>query len=493
MHVPHAANVHAALQDAIAADILGAAKDRFLSRRFNADPGDGNGAGDSQDTPSESELDHNKLHGGGSGRASRKTREHIKPEHHAKELIPVVSADDDSSREVLESSIQHIISKIDATLATLHNAQEAATAYVSEGSDSDSGYSARSRQKSASRELTVAGKHGITLRPEFVREFVAQWDPDAPLPEGTAQDTSKRGRPRKKYARLEAESDTEYVQRVSRMRKMRVSARMDGRTSQFDENGSARSLINSNGGDIASGAQRTRAQLLSDRRRSQLRPRDWTDVLSAASMSGFSPRVLDRAARRCADIFEQQVRVHSLEEVRHDQDTWFSTQSFVAGMLIPSMETGQSPDGHTKSEERAQQGLERLGSASFDSEVERTAPRGRATSRGRSLSTTSRSASANASGAFPCKVVECPRSSDPFPRRANMVRHMKQVHNLKVDVDVDSEDEMHGAVHVDGYLKPVRVRPGWRRHTLATSTGDPALQRKRKRGRRVRPGDDASS
>jgi hypothetical protein len=32
----------------------------------------------------------------------------------------------------------------------------------------------------------------------------------------------------------------------------------------------------------------------------------------------------------------------------------------------------------------------------------------------------------------------------------------------ELPVEVDSEDEMHGAVHIDGYLKPIKVRRGWR-------------------------------
>jgi hypothetical protein len=44
---------------------------------------------------------------------------------------------------------------------------------------------------------------------------------------------------------------------------------------------------------------------------------------------------------------------------------------------------------------------------------------------------------------------------------------MKLVHDLDgdealPDTDVDSEDEMVGAVHNDGFLRPIKIRRGWR-------------------------------
>ena len=48
--------------------------------------------------------------------------------------------------------------------------------------------------------------------------------------------------------------------------------------------------------------------------------------------------------------------------------------------------------------------------------------------------------------------------------------------------EVDSEDEMYGAVHVDGFLKPTRMRPGWR----AVDSGERSRSRSRKGGYRTR-------
>ncbi len=45
------------------------------------------------------------------------------------------------------------------------------------------------------------------------------------------------------------------------------------------------------------------------------RSRDWSDVLGAAALNGFSPRVIDRAAQRCARLFGQEMSFHTLTEV----------------------------------------------------------------------------------------------------------------------------------------------------------------------------------
>jgi hypothetical protein len=74
------------------------------------------------------------------------------------------------------------------------------------------------------------------------------------------------------------------------------------------------------------------------------------------------------------------------------------------------------------------------------------------------------------------------------------VRHMKLVHNVdenEMETDVDSEDEMAGAVHVDGFLEPIKIRRGWRGDD-ARNNPSPKRRRGRPRKRQRATGEDAS-
>lgn len=54
----------------------------------------------------------------------------------------------------------------------------------------------------------------------------------------------------------------------------------------------------------------------SSKRRIRLGIRDWSDVLGIASMTGWSPAVVNRAAQRCADLFGEDMAFRTLKEGR---------------------------------------------------------------------------------------------------------------------------------------------------------------------------------
>ncbi|KXJ89604.1 RNA polymerase I-specific transcription initiation factor-domain-containing protein [Microdochium bolleyi] len=491
IRMPVANDPGSALRDALAASILRSAKEHFIARGWQTDPGeDGGSDGADSDTSGGGRLSDAARKETPSGSArSKDGKKEVDQAEDENFQVPAVSADDSLSHDILAPSIRHIMSRLDSTLDALHNAQEAATSYLSEASDSDSAHSTRSRhsrQRPASRH-PGQGQRKTALKPEFIQEFVAQWDPDAAAPE-TSQVSggkAKPGRPRKKYPRQPEESDADYVLRVSRLRKTRVPTHMTLTSSHARTPSTAPETDASEEEGWNQTQRQPKGHPPSERKRKQLTPRDWTDVLSAACLGGFSAQVLDRAARRCADVFGQQMRLHTLEETRHDQEGWAATENYRAGMSLPPVVlAGLTEDDDIK---RATRQLSHApSSAAAESDADQGSCRGRASSRSRATPARSRSASASASASagrvFACKVVECPRFKEPFSRQTNMVRHMKQVHNMKIDVDVDSEDEMHGAVHVDGFMKPIRVRPGWRRVTQATPARDMQSPRKRKRG-----------
>ena len=83
-----------------------------------------------------------------------------------------------------------------------------------------------------------------------------------------------------------------------------------------------------------------------------------------------------------------------------------------------------------------------------------------------------------------CPYVGCSGAITGFSRRANLKRHLTVIHGKDGDIESEDEDEIdevHGAVHVDGFLKPIRPQKGWR-------AGDtqPSSSRRERRSRKAR-------
>jgi hypothetical protein len=81
-----------------------------------------------------------------------------------------------------------------------------------------------------------------------------------------------------------------------------------------------------------------------------------------------------------------------------------------------------------------------------------------------------------------CPHAGCSGAINGFGRRFNLTRHLQVMHGKNTPLafeDDDDIDEVHGAVHVDGFLKPIRPRKGWR-------AGDAQPGRARSRRSRTR-------
>lgn len=79
---------------------------------------------------------------------------------------------------------------------------------------------------------------------------------------------------------------------------------------------------------------------------------------------------------------------------------------------------------------------------------------------------------------FFCSVNTCARSTQGFSRRVHLARHMNLVHGERVErphqgetLEAQSQDEMFGAVHVDGFLRPIKTRKGWRAEDITKRSG----------------------
>ncbi|KAJ0166112.1 hypothetical protein CTA2_8619 [Colletotrichum tanaceti] len=502
----------AALQEELTATILRQAKERFRRRQqkyhdrhaartrdesayetteassaaaYSAISSDDN----DDDVPSNEENAEEKKH-------DERARNTERPKR-SKTYEAVVSANDDLSANLLRPSVRHILSTLDSTLTALHNSRVAGLSYMTDSSASATDGEASEASDAASVSSAVSRASSTTRRKR--KGAPRSKAPRTPEPE--RRTTERRGRPRKAQLPLPGETEKEMKIRIAREQKKRIpfSSDEEDNADQVEEDGKRKK----NGDEDA--AETSSETLRSPRKKQDLPPearleirtktreailggwglRDWSDVIGAASLAGFKPEVVARAAQRCADLFGEGMEMNTLLEGPASKGSKPQRTRYLPGDHHHRRSFSSVSGSDSEVERptirrrvRSRQGsLARDSMPPSDSDVTGTA-RGRgsrAPSRARS---TSRSSSV---GLF-CSVAGCPRSAEGFARRANLSRHMVRVHpGQAVEAgDVESEDEMDGAVHVDGFLKPIRARKGWRAEDSGT--------RKRKRhyrGRRV--------
>ncbi|RAL68324.1 hypothetical protein DID88_007054 [Monilinia fructigena] len=143
-------------------------------------------------------------------------------------LRPEVSADDERSRELLQPSVRHTLSKLDDVLMALHHSRKTCRQYASH-TEIDTGLESRSRATSitgdvADKDSPVKRSAGRPrkLKPIELPPFLAEFTPiDDSIddPELWRAKKTHRGRPKKIYERLEGETQHEYLTRVARIQK----------------------------------------------------------------------------------------------------------------------------------------------------------------------------------------------------------------------------------------------------------------------------------
>lgn len=259
-----------------------------------------------------SEMDLDEQEGEEEQEGDAMAQEPRSPVSHRKEYVPVVSADDDLSHALLRPAARHILSRLDATLTTLHNVRMAGLSTLDRHDDSDSDGS-----------LAVSGMETDTSR----------------RPSATSKSrTQKKKRPAKgaraaRNERTKAKGKMRADERPSSSGSHHSKISNDddrnnyGDDSADDESASDTSAgysrqENDNGRPDTPPFRPTSPSDAQSRmfwREGRLRrwaPLDWRDVLGAAALSGFDGDVAARAAQRCADLFGQSMEFRTLEEQR---------------------------------------------------------------------------------------------------------------------------------------------------------------------------------
>ncbi|KID75366.1 uncharacterized protein G6M90_00g059820 [Metarhizium brunneum] len=387
---------------------------------------------------------------------------------------PAISSNDDLSNLLLRPCVRHILTQLDCTLTILHNARVAGLNHLSESESSTEGESEAGTPRKR-------GKRGRPRRTPQPGEELSSSE------QRNVQGPRRRGRPRKIHTPREGETEEEMWNRVAREGHRRLPITAADRDAAFEawvEEGYRREREQSRTSAQSEEhvAQAITGETKFERKLGKWGLRDWSDIVGAAALAGFSDAVISRTTKRCADLFGEGMVIRRLDEVPSTRAPAFTSREYrPSNIQLPS-----SP-AESESEPSATL-LQRRTTSRRASAARSSTASSPATPSGRSLSRSgSRSCSRSSAGFQFCPVPTCDRASRGFSRRANLRRHMTLVHPGHTSEENDSDDEVVGGVHVDGFLKTFYPQRGWR--------GEDVLARKRKRYYRgrslsVNEGDD---
>jgi hypothetical protein len=360
---------------------------------------------------------------------------------------PTVSADDERSREILRPTIRHFLSRLDELLMALHHSRKACLF--------------RSEQRGSQTELEDENQNQSN---QETKGPLSHPSLRVPSPLRKIPDPSE-----------DALGDPLEPRRSSRGRKNNPRNLLDGEPghgtmAQTDElqPGASRSSSITASKSTLPAKQRKPSRTRGNTLGASLGLRDWSEVIGVAAMIGFSPEIIRRTARRCANIFGEGIDMRFLVESAHPGED-DELKRYIPEQ-IPSLDNtyanylagGNSSLRTSSARRRRRQRSSRPQSETGETEEDKLSIRSEAT---------------GLSSEHLCPHIECVRHKQGFTRRRDLRIHLKRVHRQTEDEVArllkESDEEMEGAVHVDWFLKHVRRRVGWR--------GSDGVPRKRKR------------
>jgi len=356
------------------------------------------------------------------------------PQPHIK-LKPVVSADDERSRELLRPSIRHTLSRLDNVLMALHHARKTCRQYSHSEANTDD-------EMPVIEELITPLKRPKGRPRKFANlpdRSRSKGESQAPLVDDSDFFRAKkthRGRPHKVYERLEGETQQDYLIRIARIQKKPLPSFAPPReTPEASETEKSRK----------SPARRATSEEREKDRQRRIRPRDWSEVLGAAALVGFPPDVIARATQRCANLFGERMSMRSLVEMP------FSEKD---GDILTRYEPRVIPDFGDE------EAIESSEDESAEDSAELNGKRRGAPRKAIHLS------QAPLRQTCFCPISGCPRKTRGFNGISKLKKHLQRGHQISKD-DLDeyilpSDEEMDGAVHVDGFLRPLKRMGGAR-------------------------------
>lgn len=491
----------AKLEEVVSANILRFAKEKFSKRCLGETTPPSAGvkvkleplSSENESVPSEAESeDDGDMEGTSGGQPQTKTRAPVAT------FKPAVATDDDVSYELIRPSARRILEKLDQTLSILHNARMASAQNLIDSAESSSEDAVEHDEKSHRSRRTSRASSGRAPSHSM---------PHTPKAGGGETTTtmkrkkSNRGRP-PKYVQREGESEQDFLLRRAKAQKKKQPARPDseagdGETTAAEDQKIPRKRRRRRTRRRESMTEDTEYWM--QKKLERLNLRDWSDVMGAAALAGFSPRVVARATQRCANLFGQGMDMHTVNE------TAISTG--INGIETTRYEPGNAETPSSSESEHDEKDLDVRQARSISRQCAGVAPgrmvssvvsdeedEGGGSSRKHQKRSSSRGTTA---GQHYCPHADCPRALKGFGRPFNLKRHIKLVHGgesveeVRMTPSVE-EDDLDGGVHRDGFLQPVRIQRGWRSEDTRTRAKR-RTARKRQRNESSAEDDESGS
>ncbi|KAL9577692.1 MAG: hypothetical protein Q9212_006205 [Teloschistes hypoglaucus] len=251
---------------------------------------------------------------------------------HPRETEVLHMADDQRAKDIMQPLINHLLGKLDALLIGLHHARSSYATY----------------------NKTTESIHALT-------------DEDVP----------RKYKRRRKVVRADTSNTSDQDPETSRGRSADASS--------SEPKSSVRQRR----------YRKVRQRGISTHDKKGLGLRDWSDVLGVASMCGWDPAVVSRAAARCSDLFEEGMTFRTLLEGRNDHSE--------VTYLPDTVTLGNLQQKEAGAENSLSEGASRK--------------------------------------------VKADRSGKNSLKRSKLGK--------------ESDEEMHGGVHVDGFLQPIKRHQSW--------------------------------
>lgn len=455
------------LEEVVSANILRFAKEKFSKRRLGETPPSSAGvkvkaeplSSENESLPSEAESED------GRGKDLDGASDQWTIRTPVKTFKPAVATDDDISYELIRPSARGILEQLDQTLSILHNSRMTSAKNLMDSGESSSEDDEHEEELHRSRHTSRASSGRARSRSMPRISTNGGGEPTTT----TEAKKSNRGRPAK-FVQREGESEQDFLIRRARAQKKRLPTTLngevgDGEMTAAEGQKSPRKRTRRR--------TRRRESITEDReywmqkKLERLNLRDWSDVMGAAALAGFSPKVIDRATQRCANLFGQGMDMHTLHET--------TISSGLTGIETTRYEPGGAPSSSSGSDHededldvRQARSISRhsgvvprrtVSSAPSAGEDEGGEPPRKRQKRSSSRGT--------AAGQHYCPHADCDRSLKGFGRPFNLKRHLKLVHGgepVEESKETRSVDEgyLDGGVQRDGFLEPVRIQKGWR-------------------------------
>ena len=378
---------------------------------------------------------------------------------------PILSADEDQLRLILQPSVNHLMSRIDNLLMSLHHNRAGQSAVTHDSDAEESRASSLSRSRSRSRPRDGWKKNALDS------------ETDHAAPRNSAHSASR-----------------------SRSRKRSKTAHSSPLPEERHRSESVSSVSSSVSG--------------SDYGPSHRNPRDWSEVLGLAAMTGWNDAALKRTLERCSKLFGEDMMLYNLDE-QSSLSNGFSSHVKGRKETSAAMTTGMSDDQpftlpkvlsgyscpYTDCAHHTQlypfsQGFRFREHLRRKHKLESTEIRDLEAAlhiSGVKVPSTKN----NPRGWIPPEHLVCPhqgckRSTAPFPESRRLVDHLMRAHKYDprkespppslrrrparaTDVDavaegiasasvseVETDDDMVGGVHNDGFLQPIGAHVGKR-------------------------------